>query len=95
MTGDELTDPGEPLAPGGIYSSNGYALAAQVERAGAELATRERVRRQRRGHARRARRARSTAADVVCVSGGVSVGPHDHVKARARASSAWRSASGA
>ena len=38
-----------------------------------------------RGHARRARARRSTAADVVCVSGGVSVGPHDHVQHRARA----------
>ncbi len=37
VTGDELTPPGEPLPPGGIYSSNGFALAAQVERAGAEL----------------------------------------------------------
>ncbi len=43
VTGDELTDPGEPLPPGGIYSSNGYALAAQVERAGAQVAALERV----------------------------------------------------
>ena len=34
VTGDELTEPGAALAPGGIYSSNAYALAAQVERAG-------------------------------------------------------------
>ena len=79
VTGDELTDPGEQLAPGGIYSSNGYALAGQVERAGATLAMRERV----------ADSAQATSAalgsaldeaDVVVVSGGVSVGPHDHVK---------------
>jgi molybdopterin molybdotransferase len=79
VTGDELTDPGEPLAPGGIYSSNGYALAGQVERAGATLAMRERVA----DTAQATRAALHSAlddADVVVVSGGVSVGPHDHVK---------------
>jgi molybdopterin molybdotransferase len=79
VTGDELTEPGEPLAPGGIYSSNGYALSGQVERAGAELVARERVP----DSAEATRAALSTAlevADVVVVSGGVSVGPHDHVK---------------
>jgi len=79
ITGDELTDPGEPLAPGGIYSSNGYALAGQVERAGATLAMRERVA----DYAEATRAALGAAldeADVVVVSGGVSVGPHDHVK---------------
>ena len=40
VTGDELTPPGEPLAPGGIYGSNGFALGAQVERAGGALAGR-------------------------------------------------------
>jgi molybdopterin molybdotransferase len=80
VTGDELTDPGQPLAPGGIYSSNGYALGGQIERAGAELALRERVA----DSADATRAALGTAleaADVVVVSGGVSVGPHDHVKA--------------
>jgi molybdopterin molybdotransferase len=80
MTGDELTEPGQPLAPGGIYSSNGYALAGQVERAGASLAARERV--PDTADATRAALASALdAADVVVVSGGVSVGPHDHVKA--------------
>jgi molybdopterin molybdotransferase len=79
VTGDELTDPGEPLAPGGIYSSNAYALAGQVQRAGATLAGRERVP----DSAEATRAALGVAleaADVVVVSGGVSVGPHDHVK---------------
>jgi molybdopterin molybdotransferase len=79
VTGDELTEPGEPLAPGGIYSSNGYALAGQVERAGAILAAREPVP----DSAEATRAALSSAletADVVVVSGGVSVGAHDHVK---------------
>ena len=79
LTGDELTDPGEPLGPGGIYSSNGYALAGQVVQEGAELVASERV-----GDSadvtRTALAAALDAADVVVVSGGVSVGPHDHVK---------------
>jgi molybdopterin molybdotransferase len=79
ITGDELTPPGEPLSPGRIYGSNGFALAAQVERAGAVLAGRATVPDDPAG----TRAAIATAldeADVVLVSGGVSVGPHDHVK---------------
>jgi molybdopterin molybdotransferase len=78
-TGDELTEPGEALAAGRIYSSNAWALAAQVERAGALVVGRETVRD--RADDTRAALARALdAADVVIVSGGVSVGPHDHVK---------------
>jgi molybdopterin molybdotransferase len=79
VTGDELTEPGRPLAPGGIYSSNGWALAAQVERAGALVTGRRTVP----DTAAETRAALSQAlenSDVVIVSGGVSVGPHDHVK---------------
>jgi molybdopterin molybdotransferase len=79
VTGDELTEPGRPLAPGGIYSSNGWALAGQVERAGALVAARETVP----DTATETRASLSQAlddSDVVIVSGGVSVGPHDHVK---------------
>ena len=36
-TGDELVDPGEELAPGHVFNSNGYALRALVERAGGEI----------------------------------------------------------
>ncbi len=79
VTGDELTRPGTPLAPGGIYSSNAYALSAQAQAAGAELVRLEMVP----DHPERTREAFSRAleeADVVIASGGVSVGPHDHVK---------------
>jgi molybdopterin molybdotransferase len=79
ITGDELTPPGEPLAPGGIYGSNGFALAAQVERAGGALAGRATVPDTPEG-TRAALGEALDAADVVVVSGGVSVGPHDHVK---------------
>jgi molybdopterin molybdotransferase len=78
-TGDELTPPGEPLGPGRIYGSNGFALGAQVERAGATLAGRGTVPDTPDG-TREAIREALEQADVVIVSGGVSVGPHDHVK---------------
>ncbi len=78
-TGDELTAPGNPLAPGGIYSSNGPALAALVQDAGGEVVLAQDVPDSADGT--RAALARALeSADVVCVSGGVSVGPHDHVK---------------
>jgi molybdopterin molybdotransferase len=79
ITGDELTPPGEPLTPGAIYGSNGFALAAQVERAGGALAGRATVPDTPEG-TRAALGEALDGADVVVVSGGVSVGPHDHVK---------------
>ncbi len=79
VTGDELTEPGEPLPPGGIYSSNRFALAAQVERAGGEVVERHTVS-DSATHTRRALERALAAADLVIASGGVSVGPHDHVK---------------
>ncbi len=79
-TGDELVPPGLPLGPGQIHDSNSLTLAAQATEAGAEV--------------RRLGIARDTLADllallreavawadVVVLSGGVSVGAHDHVKA--------------
>ena len=78
-TGDELVAPGGELAPGGIWSSNPVALAAQAALAGAETEPPETV--PDAAVATRSALLRALgAADVVCVSGGVSVGPHDHVK---------------
>jgi molybdopterin molybdotransferase len=79
VTGDELVAPGEKLGPGRIWSSNGYALAAQAERAGAEVIHAGAVT----DDAAQTRDALAPAladSDLVCVSGGVSVGPHDHVR---------------
>ncbi|MEA2191134.1 MAG: molybdopterin molybdotransferase [Solirubrobacteraceae bacterium] len=78
-TGDELTDPGRPLPPGGIRDSNGPALGGAVHRAGGELVTRVRV-----GDDLEATVAVLRAAlrdvDILITTGGVSVGPHDHVR---------------
>ena len=79
VTGDELVEPGQPLGPGQIRNSNTYGLAAQSTRAGARVVNRRIVRDDRDateatfGEALR-------ESDVVIASGGVSVGPHDHVK---------------
>ena len=79
VTGDELVEPGTPLAPGQIRDSNAYSLSAQAERAGATVVRREVVPDDPEA-TRRALEAALEESDVVCVSGGVSVGPHDHVK---------------
>lgn len=77
-TGDELVEPGEPLAPGQIRNSNAYALGPLARGEGAEAASSEII-----GDDRAATVAaieRALSHDVVVVSGGVSVGEHDHVR---------------
>lgn len=79
FTGDELTMPGEPLAPGAIYNSNRFTLRALLENLGCEItdfgivpdsleATRAVLRESARSH------------DLIITSGGVSVGEEDHIK---------------
>ena len=78
-TGDELVEPGQDLGPGQIRNSNAYGVAAQATRSGAEVVERAHVA----DDADATHAALSSAlgeADVVCVTGGVSVGRHDHVK---------------
>ncbi len=78
-TGDELREPGEPLGPGEIHNSNAPMLIALAHRSGAVAPEARRL-----PDDRRTTEAALTdaidEADVVIVSGGVSVGPHDHVK---------------
>jgi molybdopterin molybdotransferase len=79
FTGDELTMPGEPLAPGAIYNSNRFTLRALLENLGCTISdygivpdaldtTRAVLREAAREH------------DLIITSGGVSVGEEDHVK---------------
>ena len=78
VTGDELVPPGRPLAPGQIRNTNGIALEALARDAGAVVAERTTV-----GDDYDATvEALSLAVreDVAITTGGVSVGPHDHVK---------------
>jgi molybdopterin molybdotransferase len=79
VTGDELAEPGHDLGPGRIYSSNAFALAGLVARSRAAIVSRVTVRDSTES-TREALEHALGAADVICVSGGVSVGPHDHVK---------------
>jgi molybdopterin molybdotransferase len=78
-TGDELRAPGEPLGPGEIHNSNAPMLVALAQRCGATAPPARRL-----PDDRAATESELAAAlessDVVIVSGGVSVGPHDHVK---------------
>jgi molybdopterin molybdotransferase len=78
-TGSELVPVGRPLEPGQIYESNLTSIVAQARGAGAEVVAAATVADDR--DATREAFARAiAAADVVVSSGGVSVGPHDHVK---------------
>ena len=77
-TGTELRQPGEQLAPGEIYESNGLILASQLVTAGAIVERVAVVADDEDAH--RAALARGLEADVLVTSGGVSVGPHDLVR---------------
>jgi molybdopterin molybdotransferase len=78
-TGDEVTGSGNDLGPYRIRDSNGPALGGAVERAGGELVARM--------HAHDDLAATiavldsaSQDVDLLISTGGVSVGPHDHVR---------------
>ena len=79
-TGDELTEPGQPLAPGAIYDANRAMLRTLLARAGADVADLGILRDEPVELERHLREA-AGACDLVVTSGGVSVGDADHVKA--------------
>jgi molybdopterin molybdotransferase len=78
-TGDELRAPGEQLGPGEIHNSNGAMLSALAGRCGAAS---ERVVtvRDDRDAIEEALDQALRRCDVLILTGGVSVGPHDHVR---------------
>ena len=80
FTGDELTEPGQPLAPGAIYNSNRYAINALLKQLGCTVLDYGIIR----DSAQATRDALARAAsenDLIITCGGVSVGEEDHVKA--------------
>ena len=79
-TGDELAEPGQPLAPGGIYNSNRYFLHALLEGLGCAVTDLGRVPDDL-DATRRALQAAAEDGDLILSTGGVSVGEEDHVKA--------------
>jgi molybdopterin molybdotransferase len=78
VTGDELVEPGISLGPGQIRNSNGVAIEALARDAGAAVASGQTVGDDYRATVDALQSA--LGADVVVTTGGVSVGPHDHVK---------------
>jgi len=83
VTGTELAAPGEPVAPHQIRDSNSIMLTAAVRQAGGEVITRHYT-----GDTSSdtvaAIKKSTKKAGIVIVTGGVSVGEHDHVKEAAR-----------
>src|SRR3954452_20515420 len=78
-TGTELRPPGEPLGPGEVYEANGLILETQLRSAGAEVERLAAVADDEDAH--REALARGLEHDLLVTSGGVSVGPHDLVRA--------------
>ncbi len=79
-TGDEITEPGLPLPPGGVYDSNRATLAASLRRLGAEVLDMGQAGDDPQALAALLQRALQQA-DVVLTSGGVSMGDADHTRA--------------
>ncbi|MGO1383408.1 MAG: molybdopterin molybdotransferase MoeA [Arachnia sp.] len=90
-TGDELRPPGGSLERGQIFESNGLFLATALSAAGAEVVERLVLPDDDDEFTAGLERA-ATQADLVVLSGGVSVGDHDVVRIvlQARATSAFR-----
>lgn len=78
-TGDELVPAGTPLGPGQIRDSNAVAVRELAEAEGAEVTGSFTVPDDR-GATEAALCQALDRADVVCATGGVSVGTHDHVR---------------
>jgi molybdopterin molybdotransferase len=79
FTGDELSLPGEPLKPGGIYNSNRDTLLACIKSLGCD-ATDLGIVPDRLDATKAALRKASKDHDLIITSGGVSVGEEDHIK---------------
>jgi molybdopterin molybdotransferase len=78
-TGTELRRPGEPLGPGEVYEANAPMLAGGLAAAGAEVTVLDAVADDE--DELRVALERGLESDVLVTSGGVSVGPHDLVRA--------------
>ncbi len=79
VTGDETQTPGQPLAPGQIYDSNGTYLVAALRRAGAKVVARRHCP-DRTDTLTDLFDALSARADLLLVAGGISAGDYDVVR---------------
>lgn len=78
-SGDELTLPGQPLAPGHIYNSNRFTLIGLLQGLGCEVMDLGQVPDTLEATTQALKRG-AQSADLVLASGGVSVGEEDHVR---------------
>ncbi len=78
-SGDELREPGEPLAPGQIYNSNRHCLGAILRGWGVEVVDYGVMPDALAASCEALRRA-AAECDLLLTSGGVSVGEEDHLK---------------
>lgn len=78
-TGDELCEPGRPLAPGAIHDSNRHVLRALLARLGAEVDDLG-ILPDRAATIRGALKEAAADHHLILTSGGVSVGEEDHVR---------------
>lgn len=79
-TGDEVTEPGTPLAPGALYDSNRFAIATALRALGCRVHDLGILK----DEAATVRAALADAArgcDAILSSGGMSMGEEDHVRA--------------
>jgi len=81
-TGDELLKPGERIGPGQIYDSNSVLLDGLLKRCGAVVNSVEHCRDERESLIKAIER--GIKSHILIISGGVSVGEHDSVKAALR-----------
>lgn len=84
FTGDELTPPGQPLAPGAIYNSNRYVLLPLLKQLNCVVTDLGTVR-DTLADTRAALREAAQGHDLIITCGGVSIGEEDHVKAALQA----------
>jgi molybdopterin molybdotransferase len=83
-TGDEIIEPGQPLADGQIYNSNRYTLRGVLETVGCEIVDLGQIE-DTLDATRAAMLQAANEADLIITSGGVSVGEEDHIKAAVEA----------
>jgi len=91
-TGDEIVEPGDPLAAGQIYNSNRYSLTATLQQIDCEVIDLGQVEDTFEA-TRTALLKAAESADLILTSGGVSVGEEDHIKAAVESEGAvalWR-----
>ncbi|OOG76518.1 molybdopterin molybdotransferase MoeA [Algoriphagus sp. A40] len=79
VTGNELQGAGSPLRPGGVYETNGISIRAILAEQGYPIDSISYVKDEKAATARAIHK--SLDADLVLISGGISVGDYDYVKA--------------